>query len=130
MTMPSLRRLHEPMPEDNTDKWFNFFLNFENHQAKMHSGRREASPTVRKMKVTQSLSALLIAILICPQAAANAQPKQFTRSQLRQFVHCLLRTKIISKKYGPNLHFRYMFLPPVDVGEEGGISAVFIVPAL
>jgi hypothetical protein len=77
------------------------------------------------MKAPQVLSAFLIAVAICPQAAAKAQPKQFTQSQLRQFVHCLLHTKIISKRYGPNLHFRYMLLPPVDEGEEGGISAVF-----
>lgn len=77
------------------------------------------------MKIIQVLSALLASLAICPQAAAKIQPKQLNQNQLQQFIHCLLRTEIIRKNYGPNLRFRYMVRPPRIESEEGYISAVF-----
>jgi hypothetical protein len=100
-------------------------LNFENqrvYNASQAGGKHYLQSD--KMKVTQLLSTFLIAIAIGPQAAAKVQPKQLTQSQLRQFVHCLLRAEVITKKYGPNLRFRYMLLPPYNEAEEGVISAV------
>ncbi|HEV2963011.1 MAG TPA: hypothetical protein VG649_14375 [Candidatus Angelobacter sp.] len=69
------------------------------------------------------LSASLIAIAICPQAAAKVHPKQLTQSQLRQFVHCFLRTEINTAQYGRNVRFRYRLAPP-EYSEDGIIFAV------
>jgi hypothetical protein len=76
------------------------------------------------MKVTQLLSALVIAVAICPQATANVQPRHLTQSQLRQFVHCFLRNESNRKKYGSELRFRYLVRPPEFESEDGIIFAV------
>jgi hypothetical protein len=72
------------------------------------------------MKVAQVLSAFLIAIVLCPLAAAKVQPRQLTQSQLRQFVHCFLHTEINTKQYGRNMRFRYL-LAPSEFESENGI---------
>ena len=65
-----------------------------------------------------------MALALCPQSAAKAQPKQLTQSQLRQFAHCFLRAEINRKQYGRSLRFRYLLAPSEFDSQDGIIFAV------